>query len=68
MDRIEDVIDVEELEELRTERDQCQRLEEKLREREQALQSWEEVLQQIQQGNPDLERRIELFASKSQNI
>lgn len=67
MDRIEDVIDLEELEELHAERDQCQRLEEKLKDREQALQRWE-VLQQMQQRNPDLERRIELFASKSQNI
>lgn len=67
MDRIEDVIDLEELEELHAERDQCQRLEEKLKDREQTLQRWE-VLQQMQQRNPDLERRIELFASKLQSI
>ena len=65
MDKIADLIDAEELEELRAERQQHQKLEKDLREREQALQRGEEVLPQRQRRDPDLKRRIELFASKS---
>ena len=65
MDKIADLIDAEELEELRAERQRHQKLEKDLREREQALQRGEEVLPQRQWRDPDLKRRIELFASKS---
>ena len=57
-DRIADLIELEELEELRAESYQHKRLEEDLREREQAVQGREEVLLQRQRRDPDLERRM----------
>ena len=68
MDRIADLIDLEEFVKWHAKRDQRQRLGESLREWEQPLHRREEILLQRQWRESDLERRIQLFASKSQNI